>query len=199
MRNYIYSFIIVFFHLQLTVCSQEVDNLDSFTFNEHQFQIEGDFNGNGEQDTVRIVYFFPDMESQFVKITFQDDEELRKKYCILQPQIKLSAGSNFKSSTISNNCKASGPQEITYLGDINGDGRDEFALLLWEFNRPAEYLHVYSYQDDNWTALFEFEYYVQGNPKYYPSIDDYFERNDDFKALWFIDKDGKKISLNQKK
>ena len=197
MREYKYILILVTIQISSWLSAQQEEDPYTYTYNEHQFHVVGDFNGNNIEDTVRIVHHFDNLDNQLVAITYQKEEELWREYCKMEPQIWISAGQLFNPLVISDSCKASGPQEILYLGDINGDGRDEFALLLWEFNRPAKKLYVYSYQDVSWIVLHELEYYVEGNPKYYPSIDDYFERDENFKPRWFINKDGKRISLNK--
>jgi hypothetical protein len=161
----------------------------------HDFSIGGDFNGDGETDVIKIKYQSKDTKTDLPTITYESTEEKRTKYCELNPQLILFSETGLSTLLLSDSCNCSGPIQLMNLGDLNGNGGDEIAILLDGFYESAPYFQVYTYCNNSWHLVNNFKNYYKDEFGEYMNIENLIKHDKDYVSRWYIDENGNLVEI----
>ena len=124
-------------------------------------QIEGDFNGDGEFESLTFQLTSKITEEEINHVNYlNSDKSYKESYCLLSPQLKLTSAT-LNSITLSDTCGVIGPMQLLSLGDLNNDGGEEIAIMLeWEHDSEMTSFQVYTYERKRWILVNSFPYYI---------------------------------------
>jgi hypothetical protein len=121
----------------------------------YRFQITGDFDGNGELDTLTERYIDPNTDLESNKF-FGDLDILVYQRNQYFPRVSFLESNTPAIDTLSN-LGDLGVSWLENIGDVNGDGADEIALIHYhgDYSNIND-CYIYSYIEDEWQSIYVF-------------------------------------------
>jgi hypothetical protein len=127
----------------------------------HRYTLIGDFNGDGQLDTLIESYQHKQTNQEIPKLQIgaRLNKEAIKKIMAQEPKTSLIS----KNNTISNYLISAEPQQLGLAhlkneGDLNGDGADDISyVVLWADMSSLNKCHLLSWNGKNWVELDKFD------------------------------------------
>jgi len=123
-----------------------------------RLSITGDFNGDGQSDTLKES-FISSFDGKETNKYYKADFDSMVSLTIQKKPISRLLSYHLKPLNVNkDNWQLFGLAYLKNEGDLNGDGNDEVGLIVdWADWSDVNYYQVYSYKFNEWKVLLSFE------------------------------------------